>query len=181
MHAKEQWVLHQISALDADLENEDQIDPNRRPRGRSLLSQVFREWKYALVRKGPHDPRERVGKAELHGGGSTGRRAVANIVVQLARRAHSHYGADDGPDRRAERFESALADFERQAKALDGGLKSVAMPKNIGCGKQGGDERAYRAVIDRFAARTRVRVVLYDHEAGATRRGKKKKRRRGQY
>ena len=70
---------------------------------------------------------------------------MANLFAQLAPRKGSHpknpFGAEDGPAQRLARFESALADFARQAGS---GLASVAMPANIGCGKAGGPERLPR-------------------------------------
>ena len=97
---------------------------------------------------------------------------MANLFAQLAPRKGSHpknpFGAEDGPTQRLARFESALADFARQAGS---GLASVAMPANIGCGKAGGDPGAYRAAVERFAAaHPACRVVLYRFEP---RRGRK--------
>ncbi len=77
-----------------------------------------------------------------------------------------------GPAHGRGRFEQALADFARQAAALPDGLQSVAMPMNIGGGKAG-RPGAYRAAIERFAARHPCRVVLYHYEPP------KKKRRYG--
>ena len=94
---------------------------------------------------------------------------MANLFAQLAPRKGSHpknpFGAEDGAAQRLARFEAALADFARQASALRGGLVSVAMPANIGCGKAGGDPGAYRAAVERFAAaHPACRVVLYRFE-----------------
>jgi len=174
LDAPEQWLLHQTNAMkDATLASAADIDPTRKTRSRVMASQVFGKYKHALICTGPRDPRQRVGKAELHSGG---RRGVANLFAQLAPRKGSNpknpFGAEDGPAQRLARFEQALADFARQAAALSDGLQSVAMPMNIGCGKAGGPG-AYRAAIERFAARHPCRVVLYHYEPP------KKKRRYG--
>ena len=94
---------------------------------------------------------------------------MANLFAQLAPRKGSHpknpFGAEDGATQRLARFEAALQDFARQASALSGGLQSVALPANIGCGKAGGDPGAYRAAVERFAAaHPACRVVLYRFE-----------------
>ena len=94
---------------------------------------------------------------------------MANLFAQLVPRKGSHpknpFGAEDGPTQRLARFQAALDDFARQAAALRGGLQSVALPANVGCGKAGGDPDAYRVAVERFAAaHPACRVVLYRFE-----------------
>lgn len=67
--------------------------------------------------------------------------------------------AADSHEQREKWFRGALDDLSKQAKAE--GVRSVAMPWQIGCGIGGGNWDAYKAMVEEFSASSGIRVKFY--------------------
>ena len=86
-----------------------------------------------------------------------GRLTIIGLYAQRAPGRPRAGGGDDSAAVRLDWFRSCLDATARiSLRAGD----SVAMPARIGCGLAGGDWQLYRAEIDAWAARARVRVTL---------------------
>lgn len=90
-------------------------------------------------------------------------RGQQTVVAMFAQYDYGRPGAARAgrPAQHRDTRENRLAWFVEALGRL-GGLESVAFPERVGCGLAGGDWRAYRAAIARYAAAhpaTRVSIV----------------------
>jgi len=67
--------------------------------------------------------------------------------------------AADSHEQREKWFKKALEDLASQGKAK--GIKSVAMPWQIGCGIGGGNWDKYKALVEEFSASSGIKVKFY--------------------
>ena len=153
-----QYLVHQVNCVSGS-------------DGRGLSGQIFSRFPHANVYAKAHagGRKSEPGTICVYGGGADGARGVIGLHAQRYPGPGKH-----GNDSAALR----LSWFERGLEAVGKipGLKSIAMPTEIGCGMAGGEWAAYRRKINAFAiAHPAIKVVLYEYgvAAGASSGGKR--------
>ena len=159
---------------------------------RGVAKAIFAKWPeanaYARRRgaaasePGTLDVARLAARASPPGGASAGRpRGVVGLFAQRSPGPPKASGDDSAP-RRLAWFQACLEALAAELRPSPGGLTgaltgggggpSVAMPYLIGCGLAGGHWPAYRAVLEKWAARHGVSVVLYDKDSQSLRAGR---------
>ena len=149
--AKEQYIAHQCNCVT--------------DKGAHLAGDLFVRFPYANIYA---ERRMRINKQDMPGTilvrGSDHRkdRFVINMLGQRYPGASKY--DNDTYAMRQEWFQSALNEI-----SLIANLKSIAFPKNIGCGAAGGHWPNYLMMLEDFAkSMPAVRVVLYDYTPPTT-------------
>jgi O-acetyl-ADP-ribose deacetylase (regulator of RNase III) len=139
LEAKEQYLFHQTNVVSWQ--------------GRGLSAALFDRFPHANIYKLRCVPGKREGRRDtpgliiVCGDGSPEWRFVVNAMAQLWPGKPRYWGNDDTSAKRIAWFRACL----EQTAALPG-IKSIALPHNIGCGLAGGHWPTYLAAIHACAA-----------------------------
>lgn len=139
LNATEDYILHQCNCVSID--------------AKALAEKIFAKYPYA------NTYRFRSGKGgSLPGtfdilGNGTSQRYIINLYSQYYPGAPKY--ANDSAEIRLQWFIQGLSGIACE------GVKSIAIPYNIGCGAARGDWTVYSQIIEKFAIDNNIKVTIY--------------------